>query len=125
MTHQAKEFWWSGNCPSIIMYMYISVLKTKRVVHYYSCVFDFGFPIQSKLSVDQYLVTISQADQIYMFNSALLHYNEIYHVCRSISGYFIALAWNCLTSTLDYIIMEINTVNHDWDYYLDLALWER
>ena len=72
--------------------MYISVLKTKRVARYYSSVFDFGFPIQSKLSVGQYLVTVSQADQIYMFNSALLHYNEIYHVCWAISGYFVALA---------------------------------
>ena len=46
----------------------------------------------------------------------------MYHVCWAISGYFVALAWNCLTSTLDYIIMQINTVNHEKGYWSWLGL---
>ena len=40
------------------------------------------------------------ADTIALFtvNFAHLRYNKIWHVCESISGYFVVLEWNCLVS---------------------------
>ena len=49
-------------------------------------------------------------------NSAHLHYNKIQHVCGSISGYFVVLARNCLSSTLDCVIMQMRKTNLEKGY---------
>ena len=40
------------------------------------------------------------------------------HICEVpvISGYFVVLAWNCLASTLDYIVMQMKKTNHEKGY---------
>ena len=57
-------------------------------------------------------------DKIALFtvNPAHLHYDEIWHVCEAISGYFVVLARNCLASTLDYIVMQMRKTNREKGY---------
>ena len=49
-------------------------------------------------------------------NSAHLHYNEIQHACEAISGYFVVLSRNCLSSALDNIVMQMRKTNHEKGY---------
>ena len=42
---------------------------------------------------------------------------EIHHVYEAISGYFVALARNCLASTLYYIVMQMRKTNRENGYY--------
>ena len=56
---------------------------------------------------------ISQAIALSMINSAHLHYNEIWHVCEAIKGYFVVLARNCPSSTLDYIVKQLRKSNRE------------
>ena len=44
-------------------------------------------------------------------NFSHLHYNIIWRVCDAISGYFVASVQNCLTSTLNYIVMQMRKTN--------------
>ena len=37
---------------------------------------------------------------------------------RPISGYFAVLARKCLTSTLDYIVMQMRKINREKGYFL-------
>ena len=53
---------------------------------------------------------------LFTVNPAHLHYNEIWRVCEAISGYFVVLARNCLTSTLDYIVMQMRKTNREKGY---------
>ena len=50
------------------------------------------------------------------------HYNIIWRVCDAISGYFVASAQNCLTSTLNYIVIRLFSFVYDYEglciYYL-------
>ena len=36
---------------------------------------------------------------------------------EAILGYFVVLAWNCLASTLDYIVMQMRKINHEKGYW--------
>ena len=46
-----------------------------------------------------------------------LHYNKIKHVREAILGFFVVLARNCLTSMLDYIVMQIRKINREKGHY--------
>ena len=64
-------------------------------------------------------------DQISWVSSHDLYWeNKMYERKRSISGYFVVLAWNCLASTLNYIVMQIwksNRVKRAITYKLDYS----
>ena len=53
---------------------------------------------------------------LFIVNSAHLNYNEIWHVCEAILGYFLVLARNCLASTLDNIVMQMRKINREKGY---------
>ena len=53
---------------------------------------------------------------LFTVNSVHLNYNEIWHVCEAISGYFVVLARNCLASTLDNIVMQMRNINREKGY---------
>ena len=46
---------------------------------------------------------------------------EIHYVCEAISGYFVALAWNCLACTLYYIAMQMRKTKREKAYYEDVG----
>ena len=71
------------------------------------------FNIQT-LKVTGCLYTIA----LFTVNSAHRHYNEIFHVCEAISGYFVVLARNYLASMLDYIVMQMRKTNREKGYWL-------
>ena len=66
---------------------------------------------------------ISQAIALSMINSAHLHYNEIWHVCEAISGYYVVLAQNCLGSTLNCIVMQMRKTSREKGYYSKFRLY--
>ena len=37
-------------------------------------------------------------------------------------GYFVVLAWNCLASTLDYIVMQMRKTNREKGYCTPISL---
>ena len=64
--------------------------------------FDLYFQWQCYIAIALFVVTFAH-----------LHYNKIWHICEAISGYFVVLARNCLTSTLDYIVMQMRKINRE------------
>ena len=63
---------------------------------------------------------------LFTVNFSHLHYNKIRHACEAISGYFAVLARNCLTFTLDYIVMQMRKINRENGYcqpFSNLAAW--
>ena len=73
----------------------------------YRCTADNGFGnlVSQILRVNVTCKCFTYSLAFFTINSAHLHYNEIQHVCETISGYFVVLARNCLASTLDCIVM--------------------
>ena len=58
---------------------------------------------------------------LFSVNFAHLHNIEIWHVHEAISSYFVVLAWSCLASMLDYIVMQMRKTNCEKGYCINIV----
>ena len=63
------------------------------------------------------LLLLSHSIALFMVSFSHLHYNVIQLWCKTISKLKLQIARNCLTDTLDFIVMQISRVNHEKGYF--------